>query len=262
MILKFSLYLQIKFQNIFIMNKIIVVFFIFLFLSSSSFCQDGKSKKIPKHKTVASIGLTSSPDIYIYDFKAYPDFSFTYNSQFNYSAGLVFVYYPVKLLSLRVSALYSTKGFSLDYNYSASNPGLDPDSVAVNTNLVADYIDLPIILHLNIIHKDRIQLFLAAGVVPGFLVKKTQETLFKSNSTRSADDLSKNFNDFLAGTIYSIGFKYNLSAKLGIGLDPYFRYYLNKIDKQAMSDNPISFGGKIALYYNFIHKHHRGNWGK
>lgn len=244
------------------MNYFISLIFIFIFLSPAAGQDNEKAKKIPKHKTVASIGLTASPDVYVYDFKAYPEFTFKYNSQLNYSAGLTVVYYPIKFISLRLAALYSTKGFALDYNYTSSNPTLNPDSLAANTSLVADYLDLPVILHFNLIHKDRIQVFLAAGIVPGILVKKSQVTFFKSNSQRSTDDISKNFNEFLAGTIYSIGFKYNLSEKIGIGIDPYFRYYLNKIDKQSMGENPVSFGGKIALYYNFIHKQHKGNWGK
>ncbi|MBX9850730.1 MAG: PorT family protein [Cytophagaceae bacterium] len=228
----------------------------------SGFSQEEKPKKIPKHKTVLSIGLTASPDIYIYDFKAYPNFTFDYNSKFNYSAGITVVYYPVKFISIRAAVLYSTKGFSLDYNYNVNQPNANPDSIKAKTNLVADYLDLPLILHLNLIHKDRIQLFVAGGIVPGLLVKKAEETLFKSNQERTTADLSKNFNDFIAGTIYSIGFKYNFSPKFGLGFDPYFRYYLNKIDKSAMSANPISFGGKVSLYINFIHKLHRGNWGK
>jgi hypothetical protein len=240
---------------------------IFLLIHFSSFSQDNdtktRTKKIPKHKTVLSIGITASPDIYIYDFKKYPDFQFDYKYKFNYSAGLTVVYYPVKFISIRASALYSTKGFSLDYNYTNSSPNLTPpDSIAVQTNLVADYLDVPIVLHLNIIHKDRIQLFLAGGVVPGFLIKKSQNTIFKNKSERTTDDISKTFNEFIAGAIYSIGFKYNLSAKFGIGVDPYLRYYFNKIDKQSMAVNPVSIGGKVSLYYNFIHKHHKHHWGK
>jgi hypothetical protein len=245
------------------MTKLITIVFLLLLTSFNTFCQkEEKTKKIPKHKTVASIGLTASPDIYIYDFKAHNDFTFDYKSQVNYSAGLTFVYYPIKFISIRTSILYSTKGFSLDYKYSASNPSLNPDTLANKTNLVANYLDVPIILHLNLIHKDRIQLFLAGGIVPGILLNKAQETFYKNNTQKPTTDLSKNFNQFLAGTIYSIGFKYNFSAKLGLGFDPYFRYYLNKIDKTAMSGNPVSFGGKVSLYINFIHKHHRGNWGK
>lgn len=245
------------------MNLFIRPLVFLLLITSVTYGQD-KPKRIPKHKTVLSLGLTASPDIYIYDFKAYPNFSFSYDSKVNYSAGITAVYYPVKFISIRAALLYSTKGFSLDYNYKTPDPNVastyvNPDSVAVNTELKADYLDIPIILHFNLIHRDRIQLFVAAGIVPGVLVSKAQETLYKSAKTRATDDLSRNFNEFVAGTIYSIGFKYNLSPKFGIGFDPYFRYYLNKIDKQAMSSNPISFGGKIAVYINFIHKHHRNN---
>jgi hypothetical protein len=237
---------------------------LFLF-TYSSFSQDKEqsTKRIPKHKTVLSIGITASPDIYIYDFKKYDAFKFDYKYKYNYSAGVTVVYYPVKFISLRAAALYSTKGFDLDYNYTSSAPSMvPPDSLPISTDLVANYLDIPIVLHLNIIHKDRIQLFIAGGIVPGFLIKKSQSTLFKSNSERPTTDISKTFNEFIAGSIYSIGFKYNFSAKIGLGIDPYFRYYLNKIDKQSMSANPISMGGKITLYYNFIHKHHRHNWGK
>lgn len=237
---------------------------LFLFIVSAIFAQDKeeKIKKIPKHKTVFSIGLTASPDIYIYDFKTYSNFTFNYKSKLNYSAGLTLVYYPVKFISIRAAFLYSTKGFGLDYNYTVNQPNINTDTLAQSTNIVADYIDVPIILHLNLIHRDRIQLFIAGGIVPGVLVKKAQDTFFKNNTEQSTNDMTKNFNEFLAGTIYSIGFKYNFSAKIGLGIDPYFRYYLNRIEKQAMSGNPVSFGAKISLYYNFIHKHHRGNWGK
>ena len=239
------------------------IFLILLFtLTTAALTAQEKTKKIPKHKTVMSLGLTLSPDVYVYDFKTYSDFSFTYKSEFNYSIGLTAVYYPIKFISLRGALLYSTKGFSLDYNYTSNNTGIDPDSLPSQSSLKADYLDLPLILHFNIIHKDRIQLFLAAGIVPGILLKKAEETLFKSNRQSETDDLSKHFNEFIAGTIYSIGFKYNFSPKLGLGFDPYIRYYLNKIDKQSMEGNPVSFGGKFSMYINFIHKHHRGNWGK
>jgi hypothetical protein len=243
------------------MKKSAFVFLITLlsFLPSQS---KDFNDRIPKHKTKFSIGLTYSPDIYVYNFKSYSDFSFSYNSKYNYSTGLTLVYYPVKILSIRGAFLYSTKGFGVDYNYKSSVSGIDPDSLPSASTLKADYLDFPIILHLNIIHRDRIQLFLAAGVVPGVLMKKAEQTLFKSNNERDTENLSKHFNDFIAGTIYSIGFKYNFSAKLGIGFDPYIRYYLNKIDRQSMEGNPVSFGGKISLYINFIHKQHRGTWGQ
>lgn len=242
--------------------KSFLPFLVFLILIRFPACGQDSPKRIPKHKTVMSIGLTASPDIYIYEFKAYPDFSLKYSSQINYSTGITLVYYPVKLLSIRASILYSTKGFSLDYNYNAVPPGASPDSLASKTRLIADYLDIPVILHLNLIHRDRVQFFLAAGVVPGILMQKAQQTLFRNNTERNTDDISRNFNSFLAGTIYSIGFKYNFSQKFGLGIDPYFRYYLNRIDKHSMSSNPVSFGGKISLYINFIHKQHRGKWGK
>lgn len=239
-----------------------LIFTLIILISSCNLFAQEKTKRVPKHKTVLSLGLTYSPDAYVYDFKTYSDFSFTYKSDFNYSAGITAVYYPVKFISLRVAMLYSTKGFGLDYNYASSNPSINPDSLPTHSSLKADYLDMPIILHFNIIHKDRIQLFLAAGLVPGVLIQKAEETLFKSNRQSETEELSKHFNDFIAGSIYSIGFKYNFSPKLGLGFDPYIRYYLNKIDKQSMEANPISFGGKFSLYLNFIHKHHRGNWGK
>jgi len=236
-------------------NYLPLIVALLLFVTMSS-AQDG-GPKIRKHRTVLSIGLTASPDIYVYEFKAYPHFSLKYNSKLNYSGGLTIVYYPIKFISIRAAVLYSTKGFGLNYNYSSASPAMDLDTLRSQTNLIADYLDIPIILHLNLIHKDRIQLFLAGGIVPGFLMQKAQQTFFRNNTERTTDDISRNFNDFLAGTIYSIGFKYNFSPKIGLGIDPYFRYYLNRIDKTSMKANPMSFGGKISLYVNFNHKSHR-----
>jgi hypothetical protein len=219
-------------------------------ISFFSFAQD---KKTPKHRTKLSLGITASPDIYIYDFKVDSSYNLSYQYKYNYSAGLTAVYYPIKFISLRVAFLYSTKGYTVNYNYSASNP--NPAFPKKRTFDVA-YFDVPIILHFNLIHKDHIQLFLSAGVVPGILVSKAAEMVYRDSTSTANDNLNKNFNSLLAGTAYSIGFKYNLSPRIGLGLEPYFRYYLNRIDK-TMGKNPISFGAKFALYINLHHKHHK-----
>jgi hypothetical protein len=215
-----------------------------------SFAQD---KKIPKHRTKLSLGVTASPDIYIYNFKVDSSYKLSYQYKYNYSFGLTAVYYPVKFISLRMAVLYSTKGYSVNYTYSASNPN---PSFPQKRNFNVAYIDVPLILHFNLIHKDRIQLFLSAGVVPGILVSKAAELVYRDSTNTSMENANKNFNTLLAGTAYSIGFKYNISPRIGLGLEPYFRYYLNRIDK-TMGKNPISFGTKFALYYNFHHKHHK-----
>jgi hypothetical protein len=228
-----------------------------LCFSLFSFAQD-KEKKIPKHRTKFSIGITGSPDIYIYNFKIDSTYNLSYQYKYNYSYGLTFVYYPIKLISLRVALLYSTKGYTVDYNYSAKNPN---PAFPQRRNFNVAYLDIPLILHFNLIHKDRIQLFLSAGIVPGILISKAAEIVYKDSTSIANESQNKNFNSLLAGTAYSLGLKYNLSPRIGLGIEPYFRYYLNRIDK-TMSQNPISFGAKFALYINLYHKHHKDTpWG-
>jgi hypothetical protein len=223
-----------------------------IIFSAFSFAQD-KEKKIPKHRTKLSIGLTASPDIYIYNFKVDSAYKLNYQYKYNYSLGVTVVYYPVKLISFRVALLYSTKGYTIDYNYKASNPG---KSLPGKKNFNVAYLDIPLIIQLNLIHKDRIQLFLSAGLVPGILLNKSTETIYKDSTNIAPENQNNNFNSLLAGTAYSLGLKYNLSPGIGLGLEPYFRYYLNRIDK-SMDRNPISFGAKFSIYINLQHKHHK-----
>jgi hypothetical protein len=215
---------------------------------------------VPKHRTKLSIGITGSPDYYVYDFRVSNNYQLDYKSKLNYSYGVTMVYYPVKLISLRMALLYSTKGYTIDYKYNTSNPP-SLDTISSQT-FNASYLDVPLLLNLNLIHKDRVQLFLAAGIIPGILLNKAGEYV-KTNGVIITDkSQTKDFNTLLAGTSYSLGLKYNLSPRIGLGIEPYFRYYLTRIDKQSMGNNPISFGGKFAIYINFHHKHHKNTpWG-
>lgn len=219
---------------------------------------NSQNKRVPKHKTKFSFGLQASPDFYVYDFKATPDYKLSYNTKFNYSVGGTFIYYPVKLITLRATLLYSKKGYSLDYDYTMSKP--DTAGLKDKMNFDISYFDAPVQLNINIIHRDMVQLYISGGVVPGVLVNKFAETFF-NNKTVKVDDPNavKNFNTFIAGSIYSVGLKINVSERLGFGLEPYYRHYFNRIDKATMGKNPISFGGKFAILFNIHHKHHHSH---
>jgi hypothetical protein len=235
-----------------------LILLVLLFSSHHSYSQD-KEKKIPKHRTKFSIGITGSPDYYLYDFNVNSNYHLTYKTKLNYSYGVTAVYYPVKFISFRIAVMYSTKGYTVNYSYNASSPSAD--TLKAQT-FNAAYLDVPLIFNFNFIHKDRVQLFLAAGIVPGILLNKAGEYIKTNGLAISAPDQTKDFNTLLAGTSYSLGLKYNLSPRIGLGIEPYFRYYLTKIDKETMSKNPVSFGGKFALYINFNHKHHKNTpWG-
>jgi hypothetical protein len=238
---------------------VLILFFAALLVFHGSYAQD-KEKKIPRHRTKFSLGITGSPDYYVYDFNVNNNYHLSYKSKLNYSYGITAVYYPVKFISFRVALLYSTKGYTVNYTYNASNPPT-ADSLTTQT-FNATYLDVPLILHFNLIHKDRVQLFIAAGIVPGILLNKAGEYVKTNGLIISDPGQVKNFNTLLTGTSYSLGLKYNLSPKIGLGIEPYFRYYLTKIDKETMGKTPISFGGKFAIYINFNHKHHKNTpWG-
>ena len=96
------------------------------------------------HKNKLSIGFMYSPDVYIFNFKtkglSVPD----YNVQMNYSLGGTIIYHPMKLITLRAAFLYSTKGYSVDYSYDASNPStLNLQSKNQNIGFQRFYIGYP-----------------------------------------------------------------------------------------------------------------------
>ncbi|MEY3411624.1 MAG: outer membrane protein beta-barrel domain [Bacteroidota bacterium] len=202
------------------------------------------------HKNKLSIGLMYSPDVYIYNFKtkglSVPD----YNVQMNYSLGGTIIYHPLKLLTLRAAFLFSTKGYSVDYSYDASNL-LTLDLQSKTQNFDLKYLDIPLMLNLNLIHKDHLQFFLSAGIIPSVLLQKSGFSTQQDNSTKNTD--LDNITDFLAGATYSFGLKYNLTHWLGIGFEPYYKTYFNRVDSQSMDLDPLSFGAKFTTVINFNH---------
>ena len=225
----------------------ILILISFIFLVKIAFAQDGEKKH--SHKNRLSIGVIASPDLYIFDFKTQGLNVPTYKTQLNYSLGGTIIYHPIKLITLRVAFLYTTKGYSIDYTADASKPSAADLPQTANFDL--RYLDVPLMANLNLIHKDHIQLFVSAGFIPSILIQKTGESIQKDNSIKATnlDDI----NNFFAGTTYSIGLKYNLTDWLGVGAEPYFRYYLNKIDDVNMAKAPLSFGGKVSMVINFNH---------
>lgn len=225
----------------------ILILISFIFLVKIAFAQDGEKKH--SHKNRLSIGVLASPDVYIFDFKTSGLNVPKYKTQLNYSVGGTVIYHPIKLITLRAALLYTTKGYSVDYSADASKPtSADLPSTA---NFDLKYLDIPLMVNLNLVHKDHIQLFLSAGIIPSILIQKAGESIQQDKSIKETD--LSDINNFFTGTTYSIGVKYNLTEWLGVGAEPYFRYYLNKIDDVNMEKAPLSFGGKVSMVVNFNH---------
>lgn len=218
-----------------------------IFLATNLNAQEKEVKK-HSHKNKYSIGILASPDFYLYDFKTHGLSKPTYKINTNHSFGGTFIYHPIKLITLRIAALYSSKGYSVDYSADATNPDLTiPKSQTFNLN----YLDIPLMMNLNLIHKDHIQVFLSAGIIPSILLKKTGETIAQNNNKVPTD--LDNISNIFAGVTYSFGFKYNLTDWLGLGFEPYFRSYLGKVDSKSMDLAPLSFGAKFSTVINFNH---------
>jgi len=230
------------------MKKISTILLMYLLVSfESSFAQEAKKHT---HKNRLSIGVVASPDLYIYDFKQNGLAKPSYNAKLNYSIGATIIYHPIKFITLRGSLLYSQKGYAVDYSAASTTPqNLVPSDKDFNVN----YLDVPLMLNMNLIHKDHIHLFISGGFVPSILLNKAVTYDVKQGDPvpNSAEDL-KSINPFFAGISYSIGVKYNLTEWLGAGFEPYFRTSLNKVD-DAMNGKPVSFGGKVSFVINFNH---------
>lgn len=229
-------------------NKIILIILSITFYTNA-FAQN-KDEKKHAHKNKMSIGILASPDIYIFNFKTNGLSKPTYNIQTNYSLGGTIIYHPMKLITLRAAFLYTTKGYSVDYSADVNNPTAQ-NLMPKTQNFDLKYLDIPLMVNLNLIHKDHIQVFLSAGIIPSILLKKEGESIQQDGSTKATN--LDNINNFFAGTTYSFGVKYNLTEWLGVGFEPYFRYYLDKVDSASMDLAPMSFGGKFSTVINFNH---------
>jgi len=226
------------------MKKLSTVLLMYLLVCfESSFAQEAKKHT---HKNRLSIGVVASPDLYIYDFKQNGLTKPSYNAKLNYSVGGTVIYHPIKFITLRGSLLYSQKGYTVNYAADANQPTL-PTSKDYQVN----YLDIPLMLNMNLIHKDHIHLFISGGFVPSILLNKAVDYNTSANGLSKTGDLN-NINNFFAGVSYSIGVKYNLTEWLGAGFEPYFRTSLNKVD-DAMNGKPVSFGGKVSFVINFNH---------
>lgn len=233
-----------KFKPTFIFTLLLLMVF------TQLFAQDDKKKH--SHKNKLSIGVMASPDIYLFNFKTKGFAVPTYNMLFNYSLGGTIIYHPVKIITLRAAFLYTTKGYSVDYSTDISNPAtFNPDLQVKNQQFNLKYLDIPLMMNLNLIHKDHIQIFVSAGIIPSVLLEKSGENI-QVDGTKKASNLD-NVSTLLAGASYSIGVKYNVTEWLGLGFEPYYRTYFNRFDTNAMDIAPISFGGKFSTVINFNH---------
>ena len=200
-----------------------------------------------------SIGLVGSPDMYSYGNLPTMD----NNTKINFSTGIRLEYYFTEKLSLKYGILYSTKSYCYNWKFTGEMPN-DP-VLPKQSNLLATYIDHPLLLSYTLIKKNKLSLYTSVGVVTDYFIKVKNTYSVLNNGTEMIDTdieeyLKTKMNTFLISSMMDLGAKYDLNPNISLSLEPYFKYYFSKVDNDEPKSKPISYGAVIGIHYNFIPK--------
>jgi hypothetical protein len=222
------------------MSKSILLFGIVF----SSFLAIGQENRI-------SFGLASSIDKYNFDFEPFVGIDQKQTTDLAYSFGLRVQYDLNDKLSLRSGVLYSEKSYKTEYNFSPMDSG-DP-YIPRESNLKVGYLNVPLMIGLSMLNKEKFKFAPSAGITSEFLVGNTETSIFEDNSKRDSEFLSKKLSAILLSAQVNIGFEYHFDRNLYLTFEPYLRYGLNKIDDEIMNSKPLSYGAILGINYK---------WGK
>ena len=205
-----------------------------LLIPTFAFCQ---SKKL----TICFAGSPSFCDI-----KPPKGFDHTYTNNSSYRAGIDIAFPLRNRSSLVAGAYYSTIGYNVAYKFKFHQSG-DP-FIPRNSDITANYLEIPLTYSFDIIEKPKLEIYSSLGIVYSMLTSSDTKTTFEDNSVRSADIfMNKSLLSLQAG----IGFSYNITNRLGIKIEPHFRFYNKGLDMlmfQQMKATDASIGILFKLW--------------
>jgi hypothetical protein len=110
------------------------------------------------------------------------------------------------------------------------------------------YIEMPLEIRYNITNS-RLKLSMTGGFSALFL---------QENNVRITDDNQRlelgsddNFRDFNQSANFGIGLNYGLTDKIGVMLEPMFKYQLNALERNTANFRPYTLGMYSGLTFNF-----------
>ena len=196
-----------------------------------------------------AIGFGGSYDKYIFHFKPYNYLPDNYGKTDAYSIGLIFQDHFSEKFSFQTGLLYSLK----DHNFDWGNTGyLDPP-YGVNftlTNLQTHYLKIPFLINYKYIRQLNFNLNISTGIINELLIGKEEISYYKGYLWGETDFIKHYLAGYLISAQVNLGFEYFIHKKFSISIEPYFNIGLNKIDKERMSSNALSYGLITNIIYH------------
>jgi|GEM_PF-5082558 len=215
--------------------------FLLLLLSEMGFGQTGKY----------AIQVMASPDTYRSRYGAmHPDMpDQKYSAKTGFSAGVQAWYQARKKVGVGVGLLYSRKDYGLTYNYRVIDRG-DPN-VPVTSTLRPAYLELPLSLRYSLLTTSAWTVQASSGVIPGFLFRNAAKTTYDDGHAAVEKWNGEPANPFLLSLPLGLSAAYYVTPRLGLVLEPQFRYYFNRIDANAFRTNPTQLSLRAGTIVHF-----------
>ncbi len=214
------------------MKKTATILF-FLLLPTLVFCQNKKF----------TIGIAGSPTFF--DIKSAKGFNHEYTKKISYRIGLDIEFPLGKRSTIATGAYYTTLGYKVVYKYIFAQSN-DP-YIPRNTDVTANYLDIPLTYNFKIIAKPKFELYLLAGAVYSKLISSNDRTTFEDNSVRNSGYLNSSLLSLQSGG----GVQYKLTDRLGIKLNSHCRLFTKGIDRimyQQTKAFDVTLGIALTLW--------------
>ena len=226
------------------MVKVIIHTVIFTIFSYLSYCQ-------------SSNYYTLKSSLEFYDFNFITDYPIKFqegNKTFlNYNIGLLHSFSFQNKNILATGILYSQKKYYNVYDYKIFDyPSSFKPYMPVNFRHYVAYIEIPLIYGYNININDRLNFKPNIGILPGFLFINRQ---YYNNMKIIEKGGKVKIDKMLFSTSFNLSIEYKLNEKLGIGIEPFYRYYFSNPIKEVLKRAPYSYGLSLNIFY-YYHRLH------
>lgn len=211
-----------------------------------------------------AIGLSISPD-YCYRILV-PDASSKWIAdirdsaeipKMGYTTGPVINYRLNKRLTLNSGLLFADKGYKTDkkFDWTTPNGTNGTGDPAIPMRQIANYhyfyLDVPIILHCNIVATENWDFYTLAGVSADFFLSQKTVSYTEYGDGHKAKNNSTGSGYRPVNLSFTVGFGYrtDLSDKLMLAIEPVFRHSINSIIDAPIKGYLYSSGLDMRLFY-------------
>lgn len=172
-----------------------------------------------------------------------------YSAKTGFSAGVQAWYQARKKVGVGVGLLYSRKDYQLTYNYRVIDRS-DPN-LPVRTTLRPAYLELPLAVRYSLVTASAWTVQASSGLTGSFLVGNAARTTYDDGRTAVAKWEGQPANPFLLSLPLGLSATYYVTPRLGLVLEPQYRYYFNRIDENAFRTNPTQLSLRAGTVVRF-----------